>query len=123
VRGRGYVVLLFVLLCGYHVWAYLITQDYAKRAYVAHEIPWFCITTALFSGIFCRQNWARYILIALQLFRLGATLIFLPYYIEQMMQSFDLLVTMLSGPLVNAVTIWSLISIPSIRRLVIRNYE
>ena len=122
-RGRGYVVLLFLLLAGYHSWAYFITQDYAKRDYVAHEIPWFVITTGLFVGIFCRQNWARYMLIALQMFRLGATLIFLPAYIEPMMHSFDLVVSLLSGPLVNTVLIWSLISIPSIRRLVVRNYE
>lgn len=96
-RGRGYVVLLFLLLGGYHTWGYFVTEDYAKRAYVAHEVSWFIITTGLFVGIFCRQNGARYILIALQLFRLGATLVFLPAYVEPMMHSFDLLVSMLSG--------------------------
>ena len=122
-RGRAYLVLFFLLLQFYHVWIYFTTEPYARQELVAHEAPLFVITAALYFGVACRQNWARYLLIAFTMFRVGATLIFLPAFIEPMMASNEMLFRLLTGPVLDAVTIWGLISIPSIRRLVSRTYE
>lgn len=121
-RGVIYLALFWVLLTLYHVSGFLGTADYDKREYLAHEARWFIITTSLFVGVACRQNWSRYLLVALLLFRLGATLIFVPSFTEQMLQSLQVCFNVLSGPTLNALIIWGLISIPSIRRLVSRHY-
>jgi hypothetical protein len=121
-RGIIYLALFWVLLTLYHVSGYLGTADYDKREYIAHEARWFIISTALFVGVCCRKNWSRYLLIALLLFRLGATLIFVPSFTEQMLQDLQVCLNVLSGPIINAVIIWGLISIPSIRRLVSRHH-
>jgi hypothetical protein len=121
-RGRIYLALFWLVLTFFHGWGYLVTADYEKREYLAHEAKWFIITTSLFTGAFCRQNWSRYLLIALLLFRLGATMLFIPTYTEAMLQSIQVCFNVLSGPTLNALIIWGLIAIPSIRRLVSRHY-
>jgi hypothetical protein len=118
-----YLALFWLALVLYHVWGYLSTEDYHKRAYLAHEARWFIITTSLFVGVFCRQSWSRYLLIALLLFRLGSTLIFLPISTEEMLHSLEACLDNLSGPVLDAGIIWGLISIPSIRRLVSRAHH
>jgi len=121
-RGIIYLALFWLLLTLYHVSGYLGTPDYGRRDYVAHEARWFIITSSLFVGVACRQNWSRYLLIAILLFRLGATLMFVPTFTEEMLQSFQVCFSVLSGPALNALIIWGLIAIPSVRRLVSRHY-
>lgn len=118
-----YLALFWILLTLYHVWGYLGTEDYQKRAFLAHEARWFIITTSLFIGVFCRQNWARYLLIALLVVRLGATLIFLPSFTEEMLHSIRACFDSLCYPILDALIIWGLISIPSIRRLATPAYH
>jgi hypothetical protein len=123
VRGRLYLGIFLVAITVYHVWIYLTIEDYAKQSFVAHEIPLFSVTASLTLGVVCRQFWARYLLIAFLMWRVGATLIFLPGYFDLMGLSPAFLFRAVSGPVMHSLIIWALISVPSIRRLVSRNYE
>jgi hypothetical protein len=118
-----YLILFWFLLTAYHVLGYLGTPDYGKREYLAHEARWFIITTSLFIGVLCRQGWSRYLLIGLLMFRLGATMVYVPMDTERMLQSVAVFFDVMSYPILDGLIIWGLISIPSIRRLVSRNYR
>jgi TctA family transporter len=111
------------LLHSYHVLGFLNTPEYAKRDYARHEAPMAIITTSLFIAVIYRQAWARYLLLALLLFRLGSTLIFVPMQTEAMLQNPAMAIDVLFYPALAGCIIWGIKSIPSIRRLVSRTYE
>ena len=80
------------------------------------------IMTSLFVGVFCRQSWARYLLLFLLLYRLGCTLVFVPTQTEQMLQNPLVAIDVLFYPVLAGCIIWGIMCIPSIRRLVSRTY-
>lgn len=99
------------------------TPSYAKQDYARHEAPMAIIVTSLFVGVICRQGWARYLLLALLLFRLGSTLVFVPMQTEAMLQNPALAIDVFFYPALAGSIIWGIMAIPSIRRLVSRTYE
>jgi hypothetical protein len=119
VKARLYLGIFFVVITVYYAWVYASTEDYAKQRFLVHEIPLFAITASLLLGAICRQEWARYLLIAFLIIRVGSTLIFLPTYLESPLLFFEEAIS----PVLDSLLIWALISVPSIRRLVARNYE
>ncbi len=111
------------MLHAYHLLGYWNTAEYAKRDYAHREAPMAIVTTSLFVGVLYRQPWARYLLLALLLFRLGSTLVFVPTQTEMMLQNPATAIDVFFYPVLAGCIIWGIKSIPSIRRLVSRTYE
>ncbi|MEP6673287.1 MAG: hypothetical protein ABJF10_29320 [Chthoniobacter sp.] len=122
-RGRLYLVLIFLSLFAFNLVNFLFTPSYEKQDFLLHEVPVGIVITSLLAGIWFRQFWARYLLVAIMLIRVVASCIVLPRYMELILSSWIFALGMLSGPILYALITWGLFSLPSIRRLVSRRYE
>lgn len=105
------------------MWNYFTAPEYRKTIEVGIILPAAIVTTILLAAVWCRQNWARYLLILLMLARVVSSMIFLPDVIEPMLADHANLFRMTFGPVTDSLIAWVLICSPDIKRLTSRIYE
>jgi len=115
-RGRLWLILIFLALRGIEVVMYLAFPEVYSPQVVGSTINNVIWSAALLTGIWYRQNWCRYILIALLLISVITLMILLPDALVLLED--DMIVVLLAGiTLAYVAVVWILISSPDIRRL------
>jgi hypothetical protein len=115
-RGRLWLILIFLALRGIEVIVYLAVPEVHSPQVVGSTINNVIWSAALLTGIWYRQNWCRYILIALLLITVVTLLILLPDALVLLED--DMIVVFLGAmTLAYAGIVWVLISSRDIRRL------
>jgi len=122
-RGRLYLAVMFLLMFAFSLMNLLLTPSYDRQAFLLYEAPMGIVITSLLAGVWCRQFWARYLLIGVLAIRVAAGGIAVAKFADMMLGNWIFALAILSGPALYAAIIWALVSAPSIRRLVSRQYE
>src|SRR5260370_39941238 len=82
-RGRMWLLAIFCALRGIEVLIYLGTTASDKSRLIGTILVNVVWTTALLTGIWLRQNWARYVLILLMFIDVVSSMIFVPELVSR----------------------------------------
>lgn len=121
--GRMILAGAFVLFRVHELWIYFSTPEGGRKQILGLALPIGLLTTALMVCLWYRKPWARALLIAIFLIRVGAAMVFIPTLIDAMLADPGFLFRVLSAPILDALFAWALIASPDIRRLGSRYFE
>lgn len=127
-RGRVWVVIMFFILLGVEAMAFLDVvyrlgsfMD-ANSAMNGTTLCSFIITTGLLGGVWCRQNWARYILVVFLAVRVMVAFVGCSTIFKNDL-GLSALFSMFVMGTSDAICAWALISSQDVRRLTNRLYD
>jgi hypothetical protein len=121
-RGKLWLIFIFLALRSIEVFMYLLVPTENNTRVLASLINTVIWTTALLIGIWYRQNWCRYVLIAMLILTVVTFMIIVPEAV--VLLDDDMLFVLFGGiALAYAAMVWVLISSPDIRRLTDRTDE
>jgi hypothetical protein len=116
-RGRMWVIIIFLSqrLTDFLLYWFTEPSDHPRMVgALLNSAAW---TTAMLIGIWCRKNWARYVLATLMVLGVLIAFIFVPSALAEVSIREPIVQVMVLCGVVNGLTVWCLVGVPAVRRL------